>query len=254
VACIVALIVSILGLARAMFDVTWPVGDAGVDRICLQLGQAEGDGLCLQIRQAEPDSPSSVWIRTAASLGNRSLRAEAGLGVMVTPMPLTARPVHSAALSTTAQVTVQVASLAPTVQVTAPVGSSTATDHALEAPNLLIPEPEAQLQGEVHFEWVWKGPPLPDGLAFDLLIWSEAEDQEHEGRGAHGVVETDRSLARDVDLDYVETILEHGGGIYFWTVMVVQEEPYSRVGAWGEKRAFIYVEPEPPLGGSTQGP
>jgi hypothetical protein len=93
-----------------------------------------------------------------------------------------------------------------------------------------------------------------EGLAFDLLIWSEAEDWEHEGRGAYGVVETDRSLARDVDLDYVETIIEHGGGTYFWTVMVVQVEPYSRVGAWGENRSFIYVEPEPPAERSTQGP
>jgi len=58
----------------------------------------------------------------------------------------------------------------------------------------------------------------------------------------------------DVDLDYVETIIKHGGGTYFWTVMVVQEEPYSRVGAWGENGSFIYVEPEPPAERSTQGP
>jgi hypothetical protein len=151
-------------------------------------------------------------------------------------------------------VTVQVASLAPTVQVTAPAGSSAPAGHSFQAPHLLSPEPDAQLQGEVHFEWLWEGEPLPEGLAFDLLIWSEVEDREHEGRGAYGVVETDRSLARDVDLDYVETIIEHGGGTYFWAVMVVQEEPYGRVGAWGEKRSFIYVEPEPPAEPSTQSP
>ena len=254
VACIVALIVSMLGLARAVFDVTWPVGESGVDRVCLQVGQAESDGLCLQIGQAESDSLSALWIRTAASLSSRSPRAEAELGAAETAVPPAAAPIHSAVLSTTVEVTAQVASVAPTVEVVAQAASVTPAGHAFPAPNLLMPEPEAQLQGEVHFEWTWEGQPLPEGLAFDLLIWSEAEDEEHEGRGAYGVVETDGSLARDVDLDYVETILEHGGGTYFWTVVVVQEEPYGRVGAWGEKRAFTYVAPEAPAERVTQSP
>ena len=75
------------------------------------------------------------------------------------------------------------------------------------------------------------------------MIWSEAEHREHEGAGGCGVVETDPSLARDVDLDYVQTIVEHGGGTYYWTVIVVQQEPYERVGAWGEKRSFTYTVP-----------
>ena len=148
-------------------------------------------------------------------------------------MPLTPTPVPSAALSTT-------------VQITAQVVHSDTTGHPFHAPILSSPEPDAQLQSEVHFQWQWDGQQLPEGMAFDLLIWSEAEHQEHQGAGAYGVIETDQSLERAVDLDYVETIIEHGEGTYYWTVIVVQEEPYGRVGAWGEKRSFIYKEPEPP--------
>ena len=221
VACIMALIVSILGLARALFDVTWPLDESGEDPICPQVGHTESD------------LPSSMWARTAASLTSRSRRAAAGLSPTITPMPLTPTPVPSAALSTTAQITAQV------------VHSDT-TGHPFHAPILSSPEPDAQLQSEVHFQWQWDGQPLPEGMAFDLLIWSEAEHQEHQGAGAYGVIETDQSLERAVDLDYVETIIEHGEGTYYWTVIVVQEEPYGRVGAWGEKRSFIYKEPEPP--------
>jgi hypothetical protein len=136
------------------------------------------------------------------------------------------------------------------MEITAAVVPSTTTDHPFQPPALLSPEPEAQLQGEIHFQWHRDGEPLPEGLAFDLLIWSEAEHQEHQGAGALGVVETDPSLERDVDLDYVQTIMDHGEGTYYWTVILVQEEPYNRVGVWGENRPFTYVasdtEPDPP--------
>jgi hypothetical protein len=156
-------------------------------------------------------------------------------------MPLTPTPVPSAALSSTVQITGQV------------VYSAT-TGHPFHAPILLSPEPDAQLHSEVEFQWQWDGQSLPEGLAFDLLIWSEAEHEEHQGTEAYGVIETDQSLERDVDLDYVQTIIDHGGGTYYWTVIVVQEEPYRRVGAWGEKRPLVYKVPEPPEEPSTQSP
>jgi hypothetical protein len=215
VACIVALFVSILGL-------TWPVGRSEADQICQPVGEAK------------PAPTSSLWARTVGSLSSRSPRPTATLEPTVTPVPPLTAPVPSAPLSTTKQITTEV------------VYSSTA-DPPFPAPVLLSPEPGAHLQSEVHFQWQWDGKPLPEGLAFDLLIWSEAEHQDHEGVGACGVVETDPSLARDVDLDYVQTIIEHGGGTYYWTVIVVQQEPYERVGAWGEGRSFTYTVPEPPL-------
>jgi hypothetical protein len=52
----------------------------------------------------------------------------------------------------------------------------------------------------------------------------------------------------------VETIIEHGGGNYFWAVIVAQEEPYERVGALGEPRPFTYLVPEPPADPTGQSP
>jgi hypothetical protein len=121
-------------------------------------------------------------------------------------------------------------------------------------PILLNPVPDARLSSGVHFQWQWDGQPLPEGIAFDLLIWSEAEDQEHQGQGAFGVIDTDQCLECEVDLDFVHTIVEHGEGTYYWTIIVVQEEPYERVGVWGEKRAFTYVFSESPAEPTAQSP
>lgn len=229
VACIMALIVSILGLVRALFDLTWPLSESGADQICLQFGPAQSD------------VPYSISNRTAPGVTSRSPRPVVGLAPTSTPMPLTPTPVPSVALSSTVQITSEV------------VYSATAA-HTFNAPTLLSPEPDAKLHSEVQFQWQWDGQPLPEGLAFDLLIWSEAEHEEHQGAEAYGVIETDLALERDVDLDYVETIIDHGGGNYYWTVIVVQEDPYRRVGAWGEKRPFTYKVPEPPEESSTQSP
>jgi hypothetical protein len=229
VACIVALFVSILGLVRSLFDITWPYGESGAGRLCLQFGHAESD------------LPSSMWTRSVQGLTSRSPRAAVTVVPTITHTPPAPAPTPSSAVSRTMEITTQ-------------VNYSATTGHRFQAPILLKPESEAQLQGEVHFQWQWQGQKLPEGLAFDLLIWSEAEHQDHQGRGALGVVETDPSLQRDVDLDYVRAILEHGGGIYFWTVIVVQKEPYRRVGTWGEKRAFTYEVPEPPTEPWTESP
>jgi hypothetical protein len=242
VACVVALFISILGLARALFDLTWPLGQSGANQICLQVGHAESD------------LPSSTLARAAPRSTSRSRRPPAGLGPTITPMPPTATLDPTITSMPPAPTPVPSAALSTTMQITAQMVYSATTGHPFQAPILLNPEPDAPLQSEVHFQWQWDGQPLPEGLAFDLLIWSETEHQEHQGTGAHGVIETGQSLESDVDLDYVQTIIDHGGGTYFWTVIVVQEEPYKRVGAWGEKRPFTYTVPEPPAEPPTQSP
>jgi hypothetical protein len=237
IASVVVLFVSMLGLARSFFDVTWSLDELGANRVCLQVGRAESDQICLEVGQEEPDLPFAMRVRAAPRLTSQSPRPAAVPDPTITPMP----PAPTIAPSAT---------ITATIEITAAVVPSTTTDHPFQPPVLLSPEPEAQLQGEIHFQWQRDGEPLPDGLAFDLLIWSEAEHQEHQGTGALGVIETDPSLERDVDLDYVQTIMDHGEGIYYWTVIVVQKEPYNRVGVWGENRPFTYgapgTEPEPP--------
>jgi hypothetical protein len=148
--------------------------------------------------------------------------------------------------------------VAVTATVTAPITTQAAisatTDHLLQTPTLVNPVPDARLSSGVLFQWQWDGQPLPEGLAFDLLIWSEEEDQEHQGQGAFGVIDTKQCLECEVDLDYVHTIVEHGEGIYYWTIVVVQEDPYERVGMWAEKRSFTYVFPDSPPEPTAESP
>jgi hypothetical protein len=141
-----------------------------------------------------------------------------------------------------------------TAPITAQVAYSVTAAHLMQAPVLLDPGPDAALDGQVRFAWQWDGDPLPQGLAFDLLIWSEAEDREHQGAGALGVIDPAPVLETGVDLDYVQSIMQHGGGPYYWTVIVVRVEPYERLGLWGEKRPFTYAPGETPAEPATQSP
>ncbi|MGD9046901.1 MAG: hypothetical protein PVF77_02510 [Anaerolineae bacterium] len=158
IACIAALFVSMLGLARSLFDVTWTLGDLGADRVCLQIGSADSDQICLEVGQEEPDTPFSMRVRAAPPLTSQSPHPATLADPTITPTPPAPTPVPSATITAT-------------MQITAAVVPSTTTEHPFQPPVLLSPEPEAQLQGEIHFQWQRDGESLPEGLVFDLLIW-----------------------------------------------------------------------------------
>lgn len=228
-ATILALLVGVLGLARAMLGVTLPVQCSTDDPLCARLFAA-----------GQPDLTSSMLAAARRSSPEGALPPTPTFAVTLEPSPApTSRPLTATATPT--------AVLSNTLPITAPT-------HLMQAPVLLEPGPDAPLEGQVHFRWHWDGEPLTEGLAFDLLIWSEAEDEEHRGLGALGVIEPASVLETDIDLDYVQSIMEHGGGRYYWTVIVVQVEPYERVGLWGEKRAFTYTLPEPPAEPPAESP
>lgn len=254
-ATILCLIVTTLALLRSALDVTLPLGCSSANLICTQFGNDEPDLTSSMLAAAKP-RPANVSASSSAKSNPTitSILPTATTHPTITPMlptdtptptitpaPPTATPVATVVLSTSAPISAQV------------VYSAT-TPHTIQAPILLNPGPDAQLHGIVWFQWEWEGPPLPQGLTFDLLIWSEEEHQEHQGAGAYGVIEPGPPLERDVDLDSVQTIIEHGGGTYYWTAIVVQKEPYERVGAWGEKRVLIYALPEPPADLGSKSP
>ena len=87
------------------------------------------------------------------------------------------------------------------------------------APALLEPVPEASLVEQARFAWQWDGPRLPEGLAFDLRIWSEREKKA--GVEPRGAVEVTRDTEVTVNLAYVPAIAQYGEGLYYWTVVVV---------------------------------
>jgi hypothetical protein len=235
VATILALLVGVLALARAILNVTLPVEISGQGLIGTQIDESNTDLTSSMAVAAGADSHT----RALAPPSTLAATLSPSLTVATQPPPVTATP--TAVLSETTPITTQVA-------------YSVTAAHLMQAPILLEPGPDAVLEGEVRFAWQWDGDPLPQGLAFDLLIWSEAEDQEHQGAGALGVIDPASGLEAGVDLNYVQSIMEHGAGLYYWTVIVVGVEPYERLGLWGEKRPFTYAPADTPSEPATQSP
>lgn len=116
------------------------------------------------------------------------------------------------------------------------------------APTLLEPADGTELNGTQRFLWQWRGPPLAGDLAFDLRIWSQQEEQK--GTPWRGAIAPTRDTHAIVNLPYVPAVADYGSGNYYWSVVVVElgaDGSPSVVGAWGEKRRFVYSEPRPPV-------
>ncbi len=99
------------------------------------------------------------------------------------------------------------------------------------------------------FKWRWHGE-LAEGWGFEVRIWRE-EDPDH--YGAFDAQELMKYLARQPDGAYAVSLLvegaysvrQHGGGDYYWTVAVVQLNPYTRIGQEAPPRRLRYTIPGP---------
>jgi hypothetical protein len=116
------------------------------------------------------------------------------------------------------------------------------------APTLVEPADGAELSGIQRFTWQWSGPPLAGDLAFDLRIWSQREEQN--GWPRRGAITPTRDTHAGVNLPYAPAIADYGSGDYYWSVVVVKlsaDATPKVVGAWSEKRRFVYSVPRPPV-------
>jgi hypothetical protein len=103
---------------------------------------------------------------------------------------------------------------------------------------LVTPAAADQLTGDARFEWEWGGSSLADDHAFELRIWSQQE--EDAGAEPRGAIAPTRRTEVKVDLGQVRTIQEHGPGVYYWTVVVVDANTQRVVGELRETRMFLY--------------
>jgi tRNA A-37 threonylcarbamoyl transferase component Bud32 len=115
----------------------------------------------------------------------------------------------------------------------------TAAEANPSAPALLSPAAGEQLSGRIRFGWRWDGAPLAADQAFQLRIWSQA--QEDSGAEPPVAAEPSQQTFVEVELGNVPAVREHGPGVYYWTVVVVDAANQRVVGDWGEKRLFNYV-------------
>lgn len=110
----------------------------------------------------------------------------------------------------------------------------------LPAPTLLEPTADQELRNKPRFTWQWAHEPLTGNHFFDLRIWSQQEEEA--GTTGRGAIQPTKSTEAEVDLALVPAIQDYGLGIYYWTVVVVEDRESPRVvGHWGEERRFQYV-------------
>lgn len=111
-------------------------------------------------------------------------------------------------------------------------------------PVLFQPDNEVALSGQVTFRWQWAGPPLEANQGFELRIWQEGQPYHY------GAASPTQETQIQINLSAAYGIQQGTGGQYFWTVVVVQRDPYETLGAEAAPRTFTFGSSS---GGSSSG-
>ncbi|MEM7343920.1 MAG: hypothetical protein AAF485_06725, partial [Chloroflexota bacterium] len=125
---------------------------------------------------------------------------------------------------------------APQPTATSTVPASTPTVQVTQAnakPELVEPADHTNISQEMYtFIWRWPGPALAENQAFEVRIWREGEPHF----GAFDARETAKYLAQEdtvrvltIPVSGAYSVQQNGNGEYFWSVAVVQLEPYQLV-------------------------
>ena len=112
-------------------------------------------------------------------------------------------------------------------------------------PELLSPAPDARPSGITVFEWK-PAAPLEKGQAYEIVVWSPEQDPNQ----AWGIAPPTSGEALEINLDELFASGQFREGSLYWTVLVVQEEPYTRLTApaFSLRRYLVYTVPESQTG------
>ena len=172
-------------------------------------------------------SPSATWTALAAP------SATATPTTAPSPTPEATQPVSPTdTLAPT---------LTPTIRPTQPPPSPTATPSQTPrptrpAPTLVEPLPDAELSGQVTFQWEYPLMQLGLGNAFEVRIWKEGSELHL------GAAEAVRKREQTIDLDII--LPSRGGpGRYFWTVVVIRKSTGETLGPEADPWTFTYTGP-----------
>jgi len=137
----------------------------------------------------------------------------------------------------------------PTVTLPLPIQS-------ISAPQPIAPTAGTVIQEKTggSFKWRWEGQ-LEANQGFELLIWY-GEEPHYGAYGPNefqGIVQkptgNDPIYSANLIIDGADSIQRNGARDYDWSVVVVQLEPYQRIGAEGNPLTFTYAR----AGGSSDG-
>ena len=118
-------------------------------------------------------------------------------------------------------------------------------------PELLSPARDARPSGITVFEWQ-PAAPLEKGQAYEIVVWSPEQDPNQ----ARGIAPPTLGKALEINLDRLFESGQFREGSLYWTVLVVQKEPYTRLTspAVSPRRYLVYTVPESLSGPTFQLP
>jgi len=179
-------------------------------------------------------SPTVTPTGTVSPTGTQPLTGPtAALSSTVVPSP-TVTLVPSATLRTMPATPKPSKTPRPPTPTTTPTATPQPTA-SRQAPTLVSPAAEAELQGRVTFKWEYPQLELGVANAFQVLIWREGETAHN---GAADFVTT---YEQTIDLAGVPAV--HGPGRYYWSVVVVRKSTGERVSDESVPRLFSYTGP-----------
>jgi putative ABC transport system ATP-binding protein len=155
---------------------------------------------------------------TATAVPSATPTAEAPTAVPPTPVPPTAVPPTEAPTPVPASPT-------PIPATARPAPTAPPALPAASAPSSLSPANGSSVSGGVVFQWQPTAP-LPAGTGYEVVWWKPSEDPA----GARGIAPptTATSLSADLTPLYDSGQMSSDGQFY-WTVLVVQTNPYVRL-------------------------
>lgn len=156
----------------------------------------------------------------------------------------TSSPVATATSAPAARATSRVQPIRSLRRQPTPVPQPTATPvkvSVVAPPELLSPAPDARPSGIAVFEWR-ASVPLEKGQAYEIVVWSSEKDPSQ----AWGIAPPTSGEALEINLDKLFESGQFREGSLYWTVLVVQKEPYTRLTApaSGPRRYLVYTVPE----------
>ena len=189
-------------------------------------------------------SPTAGLAPTPTSLPGATGRPGETRSPTSTPLSFTATP-FPAPTNTPKPGATATPTTKPTVKTSAP---------RFPAPVLIEPKVDELLHEAATFRWRYDGPALGDDYAFDLRIWSKAEDEQNLPR--RGAIEpTNETEVTLKDLGGLDVIEQYQTSVYYWAVVVVKKgNPPTVVGAWSDKRQFSWSPPPEPTESPSPGP
>jgi hypothetical protein len=108
---------------------------------------------------------------------------------------------------------------------------------------LVSPKNDDSTTGQVVFTWTWSGPALGPDYGFEVRLWKEGQPDHY------GAAEPVNDTSVTINLRGAYGVTLGGEGAYWWTVAVVQRQPYAQVGAEAAPRKLNIgggLPPPPP--------